>query len=209
MTKVAGGLTDLASQTRQQVARYGLFGLFGRACLKLYRRVFLNGTLIFVADQPLMLMEPDGPIVITRYTDLAEVDPEKLQQIELEESKKTLEIFRREFADNGILWIATVNGQVVAYQWTRRGRDFRRWYMPLQDEDTVIFNTVTSDNFRGRGIAPYMMSQIIAHQLPTGGRVFIDCKEWNRAAQRSIAKAGFRYLQSARRLSDLHRDGEA
>ena len=174
------------------VRRHGVAAMPRTTALLVWRRLFADEHFVFsLHAEPFQLRQVVDGLLIQRYGTLEEIPGRHFQQLMAEEGSVLLQQMNREFADGGVFWVATLEEHVVAYQWSRRGFQVERWFVPLEADDVVIFATVTFPQWRGRGIGPAMMQHIIANELAGRGRAYVDCKVWNKPAMRGIAKAGF------------------
>lgn len=172
--------------------RYGWYGLAARAVRKLVRRLFFDRNIVFVhAGEPPDL-QARVPLETTVYDTLTAVPAADLEVLQRKLDVHFVSVAQREFAQRGRLWIGRVKDEVAAYQWVRLGRHIPHWFVALEPQDAVIFNTATCPEFRGQGIAPAMMVRIIREIAAGGGRTYIDCKVWNRPAIRGVEKSGFK-----------------
>ena len=167
---------------------------------KLYRRIFCNSNYVYVCDGKPKCVTPVPELRIVSYQTEQNLPASILAQLIEAEGQSFVDIIRREFSRHGQLWLGLQDDRVAAYQWTRLGRHVQNWFVELGDRDLVIFNTATLPRFRGQGINPYIMGYIIERHVETGGRVFIDCKEWNTPAIRANEKVGFRLIGKLRPL---------
>jgi ribosomal protein S18 acetylase RimI-like enzyme len=75
------------------------------------------------------------------------------------------------------------------------------YYFPLGPDDVHFFDFYIFPSYRGRGINPYLVGQILHHVAEdNAGRAFIEAKEWNEAQLSSLRKTAFRRLGSVRTL---------
>lgn len=174
--------------------RYGWSGLATRAVRKLVRRLFFNRNIVFVHAGKPPDLRARVPLEMAVYDTLTAVPAAYLEVLQRELDVHFISVAKREFAQQGRLWIGRVNGEVAAYQWVRLGCHIPHWFVALEPQDAVIFNTATCAAFRGQGIAPAMMVQIIREIAAGGGRTYIDCKVWNRPAIRGVEKSGFKQI---------------
>jgi RimJ/RimL family protein N-acetyltransferase len=164
------------------------------AALRLWRRIFQHRNHVFVFEGP--PPQPPGPpdLHIVRIASLAEFPEELRTQYIAVHSTRTLESLQWEFDRGAVLWVGVIAGAMATSSMTRRGAHFLRWFVPLQDADMVIFRNQTLPEFRGRRLNPALMHAVMAAELPSGGRAYIDCKVHNHASIRSIEHTGFRRI---------------
>ena len=155
-----------------------------------YQKSFRNRNYIFVHQGP---FEPvKNPICeFARYKSFDEVPRDVREAIERYGGQKALETDRREMEQDSIMWVAFLGQQLTGVLFTRRGVDFQRWFVKLQDDDIVIFRVRTYPEFRGRGIAPSLMRYAMNSLLHKGNNAYIDCRVYNRPSIRCIENAGF------------------
>jgi GNAT superfamily N-acetyltransferase len=84
---------------------------------------------------------------------------------------------------------------------TLRGEQFRRWLMPLEPKDRVLFRLRTLPPFRGRGIGAYLLRSIALKETARGGRVYVDCRVFNTPSIRTIERAGFSRVATVKSLT--------
>ena len=99
-----------------------------------------------------------------------------------------------EMNDGAALWIGRIDGAIASAWMSRPGSLFRAWFVPLRAADLVLFRGTTAPEFRGRGISPAMMGEIVARALAPGGRAYVDAAVHNAPSIRAIEKAGFRRI---------------
>ena len=124
-----------------------------------------------------------------------------MNTIRARRTEKHLEIFHRELADHGVMWLAIVDGRLGGYLWSRKGKFVPKWFVPLNEEDLQFFAAVTFDEFRGRGIAPALMRYIMQQEMSGRGMAYVDCAQWNTSAARFFEKAGFTRIATMKRYS--------
>ncbi len=180
--------------------RDGLSALPRIAAVRLWRGWLRNRNWVFVCEPPPIPVVPRVPVRARRYTAADQVPVRFVNQLVSAQGPAWRENCRREFAGRGILWLALCGDDVAAFQWSRRGRDFLRWFTELAPQDIVIFGGTTRAAFRGRGIIPYLVARQIAVDVAAGGRAWCDCKVWNQPARRCIEKVGFRCIGARRPL---------
>ncbi|MCC6907842.1 MAG: GNAT family N-acetyltransferase [Phycisphaerales bacterium] len=117
--------------------------------------------------------------------------------------KSMLDLDFQEMRQNAVMWVAFSNGDPVGMLFTRQGQHFARWFVDLNPDDIVIFRMRTYPEYRGRGIAPALMTHAIWSLCANGTRAFIDCRVYNQPSIRSILKSGFRRIAT---MKPLRRD---
>ena len=98
------------------------------------------------------------------------------------------------FSKHSTFWLGTLEGVPACCAWSLRGRDLEQWYIPLQQDDLVIWSMITWVGFRGIGLACNIMQHIALAEGNDEADIYLYTKEWNFSAQRSAEKAGFQRL---------------
>lgn len=195
-------------RVRRLRGQHGWSGVLRRATMgvlaplrRLWLRLAHHRNYVFVFDPT--LPEPVRPagMVVERYDRLNEVPEEVRAALVGEYGAASLGVDEWEMDRAGVLWVALVEGQFAGASMSRRGRHFRKWFVPIQDDDIVIFRNRTSPRFRGRGICPALMRHIIAYELIGGGQAYVDCRVYNKPSIRSIEKAGFRRIATLKPIT--------
>ena len=75
-----------------------------------------------------------------------------------------------------------------------------KWYVPLQDEDFVMYEMLTFTHHRGRGIILHIAGTAMQEYGIKGGTAYVDCHVWNHSSIRAIEKLGFEQIATARPL---------
>jgi len=113
----------------------------------------------------------------------------------------TRRLMEERFAATAELWLLRWNGTIAAYGWTLRGKTIEPHYFPIEAHDTHLFDFFVFPQFRGRGINPSLIWQILVEIGDDGSRrAFIEAAAWNRAQLASLAKTPFKKLGAARKF---------
>ncbi|MCS7246448.1 MAG: GNAT family N-acetyltransferase [Thermomicrobium sp.] len=102
----------------------------------------------------------------------------------------------RRMAAGHRLYVASIDGQPVAYGWVARRRaaiGALALSFALPPSDRYLWDFYTDPRWRGRGIYPLLL-QTILHRERDGERFWIGYDAPNVASARGIAKAGFRIV---------------
>jgi GNAT superfamily N-acetyltransferase len=181
--------------------------MFGRGLRKLgqilrsaWRRIAQNKNHVFIRRRGASMQPLPAGLRIERCEQERDIPPQWLSFIRARKGESYLQVMRREFAEHGVLWLAIMDNELAAYQWSRLGKYTPRWFVPVGENDVLIFATVTMERFRGRGIGPAMMCHIIATETPICGEAYVDCAVWNHPAVRFIEKAGFQRIATLKPL---------
>ena len=90
------------------------------------------------------------------------------------------------------LWVVYLNGELAHVSWTRTGDKIRSYFFPMTPECVLISHSVTIPEFRGRGLFPVVLEEIVRMLAQKGfKRFYIDCSDWNQSSKRAIERAGF------------------
>lgn len=165
-----------------------------------YNKLFRNRNYVFIHRGPFQAPQTDF-CEFRSYATYEEIPQEILYAMELHSGAESLETDRREIEQSAVLWVAICDTQPAGVLFTRRGRDFKRWFVPLEREDIVIFRMKTFPEFRGKGIAPALMSFAMRESLNPPDCAYIDCNIFNTPSIRSIAKVGFSQIATMKPIS--------
>jgi len=181
--------------------KYGLVGAVKRFFVVVWRRLFLNKNYVFRHDGVNSeSLHPLIAVTIEKYRNWLEVPEEYRSQILEELGEDYKAICENEFLNHGLFWVILDQSNVVAVQWSRKGRYIPTWFIQLDEEDVVIFATTTFNSYRGNRIAPYVMNEIVKSETETEGLAYVDCKVWNTSARKGILRAGFVQFLKAKPL---------
>jgi ribosomal protein S18 acetylase RimI-like enzyme len=142
---------------------------------------------------------------VERLQALTELSAERLQAMtSFWNPKLANQNIRERFEKGASLWLVECEGQLAGYGWTLQGQAIAPYYFPLGPDDVHLFDFHVFPYFRGRGINPYLIGQILDGLATNGaGRAFIEAAEWNGAQLSSLRKTQFRCLGSARSFTIL------
>jgi ribosomal protein S18 acetylase RimI-like enzyme len=196
-----------ATSTPQMAPHRPLYTIPSRAIRKvrqipvnLWRKYVRNRHHVFSCSAPTaQVILPDGWVI--ERIETWEAAARFINVIRARRSEKQLEIMRRELADQGVMWLAFLDGKLGGFLWSRMGKHVPRWFVPLAENDLQFFAAVTFEEFRGRGIAPTMMRYIMQQEMNGRGTAYVDCVQWNKPAARFFEKAGFTRIATMKRYS--------
>jgi len=163
-----------------------------RVWVQVWRRLFRNRHHLVVWDDTTVIPKDPSGMSVVCYEREADLPESFLRILEQRQGQRGLDTLRSEFRNRGLLWLGVINDEPVGYLWTRRGSDFARWYVPLNDDDQVIFAMVTMPEWRGHGIAPTLMRHVVSNRPSEGSKVYGDIVVWNGASLHAAEKVGFR-----------------
>lgn len=136
----------------------------------------------------------DPPCEIARYKNFEDIPSTVKEQILDSEGKRSLDIAQFEMNHAASMWCGYVDGQLSNYMFSRFGKDFKRWFINLEDNDIVFFRVKTFPEYRGYGLYGIVARYIMHALLHNGGMAFVDCDIHNKSSIRAHSKAGFRIL---------------
>ncbi|MFQ5732210.1 MAG: GNAT family N-acetyltransferase [Planctomycetaceae bacterium] len=189
------------SRLRRRIQRYGLLPSIRRFVSRACNRTFRARLCVWVwrPGEPLA----DGPVEfpIRRYASAEQLPPAVLEELIAGDASSFESRMRQEFREGGALWVAFAGGRAAGYHWSRNGRFVENWHFELNENDVLIYSTVTFPEFAGRGIARAVMARICRDEVPAHGRALADCMVWNTPAVSFIAKTGFTKVAERKPLS--------
>lgn len=176
--------------------------IVGRAARRLhtyYRRWFCNQNYVFRHDGP-FVAQYRADCTFVRVESSSDLHESIRSQIREDGGERRLSMDCRELDEQATLWIALVDGNVASTVFTRRGAQFKRWFLPLRPEDVVVFRLRTYEAYRGRGLAPSLIRFAMHHTVTSPGCAFIDCRTYNMPSIRCIEKSGFKRIAKMRTI---------
>lgn len=173
-----------------------LWRRFGRY----YRRYFQNRNHVFVRRGPFP-PEHRSDCTFVRYERFDDLPAAMRETIINHGGQRSMETDQREMSEDAVLWAALIDSNLAGTLFTRPGRLYRHWFVPLDAEDLIIFRVRTFPEFRGRGVAPSLMRHAMAESLTESDRAYIDCRVYNKPSIRSIEKAGFQLLTTMKPIT--------
>jgi ribosomal protein S18 acetylase RimI-like enzyme len=107
---------------------------------------------------------------------------------------------KERFGLGASLWLIKSHNKLAGYGWTLQGRTVEPHYFPLGHDDLHLFDFHVFPEFRGRGMNPSLVTQILCRSAVEGvRRAFIEAAEWNQPQLSSLTKTPFRRLGVARK----------
>jgi hypothetical protein len=106
-------------------------------------------------------------------------------------------VYRQRFAEGGQALIGSNGSEIVFSAWVQRKNlciDELAWRWSIPESDAVVFDVVTMDGWRGRGIYPEALRRLGGLLAEQGvHHLWIYAEEENGASLRGIEKAQFEY----------------
>lgn len=104
------------------------------------------------------------------------------------------------FAAGAELWLLRENEIIAACGWTLKEKTMEPHYFPLQSGDVHLFDFFVFPEFRGRGLNPALVWQILAAMSHEGlKRALIEAAAWNKPQLASLKKTPFQKFGTARK----------
>ncbi|MCH8806568.1 MAG: GNAT family N-acetyltransferase [Planctomycetes bacterium] len=195
------------ARLRSVRARNGWLGVARRVMVKAagpllagWRRIVQHRNHVFMQEGPAQTGSAPPNLTVVRCDRLEDLAPELLATMRSRFSPSSLEVDRWELGHGAVLWVGLIDGRLAGVSMSRRGDQFKCWFVPLRRHDVVIFRNRTLPDFRGRGLCPALMQHVMFHELAGDGRAYVDCRVYNKPSIRSIEKAGFRRIATMKPL---------
>jgi ribosomal protein S18 acetylase RimI-like enzyme len=189
--------------------RNGFAATARRFSLAAKRAMFSNGMVLFYCDpSDELFTAADLPncLEVERKRCAEELSSQDLQAMtDFWNPKLACRHMKERFDRGSMLWLAKSEGRLAGYGWTLRGQTMEPHYFPLAQNDIHFFDFQVFPQYRGRGINPFLVSQILQSFATEDGmgRAFIEAAEWNQAQLSSLRKTSFRHLGYGRKIQVL------
>ena len=172
-----------------------------RRLVDAFNRLCRHRNNVYLFD-PSLSVPPNPPGVRFERYDQAALVPEHVRQTICQaEGSASFDVDILEIQDNAVYWAAYLDDRVAGTMLSRSAVHFRRWFVPLESQDMVLFRARTLPAFRGRGVYPALMRHMIAQDLRPEGHAYVDCRVYNTPSARGIERAGFRKIATMKPLS--------
>ncbi len=177
---------------------------------RVWRRVAQYRNIVFSRGRDGRRVTPTADMRIERWDDWSAFPQAQRDALAATFGARAVAVDESEVRRGAVLWLGWIGAEICGATMSRRGRFFRKWFVPLEPADIVIFRNRTAERFRGRGVCPTLMQHVIATELEAeSGRAFVDCRVYNHASIRSIEKIGFERIAVCRPLRRGEALGEA
>jgi hypothetical protein len=90
------------------------------------------------------------------------------------------------------------DGRIGSLMWSKTGNNIKRWLVPVERNDVVMFSGFTPAAMRGRRYQPRIIQYVIDSGRSSHGRFFADCHVFNGPSRKSLLKNGFEIIGTAR-----------
>ena len=195
------------ARLRSLPGRYGWLGIARRvsaksagALLAGWRRIAQHRNHVFRHNPSMPRLAAPTGMVVQCFTGPAEIPQRTRDEMARHFGEREVELQRWEMERKAVLWVATVNDRLAGVSMSRLGRYYARWFVPLRARDVVIYRNSTLPAFRGQGVCPAIMHEIVSRQVVADSRAYVDCKIYNKSSIRSIEKAGFQRVATLKPL---------
>jgi ribosomal protein S18 acetylase RimI-like enzyme len=154
-----------------------------------------------------MLETASSGLEAERKLSQQELDPSDLERIvNFWNPKAVRRNMRNRFQMGASLWLARSAGKLAGFGWSLTGVTVEPHYFPVGPNDVHLFDFLVFPEFRGRGINPYLVGQILKTMASEGrSRAYIEAAEWNHSQLTSLSKTGFQWMGNARKITVLGR----
>jgi ribosomal protein S18 acetylase RimI-like enzyme len=200
------------SRFADYLRRNGLLATLRRASLAVRRSLLSSRSVLFYCDLSGQISPAEGLpsfleglpsfLKVERKTNPADIDPRDLQEMtSFWNPKLAHRNIAERFEQAASLWLIKSHDKLAGYGWTLQGRTIEPHYFPLGPDDVHLFDFYVFPQYRGRGINPLLVNQILLSLVADcQNRAFIEAAEWNQAQLSSLAKTSFRRLGWASKL---------
>jgi ribosomal protein S18 acetylase RimI-like enzyme len=201
-------ISNSISRLADYYRRHGLAATLRRAGQAAKRTVFASRMVVFYCDldeRSLPQEDASGAFKVKRICAPAELGEQHREHIlSFWNPKLAARNIRERFERGASLWLVLCEGRLAGFGWTLQGQTIAPYYFPLGPDDVHLFDFHVFPHYRGRGINPYLIGQILDGLATNGaGRAFIEAAEWNDAQLSSLRKTRFRCLGSVRSFTIL------
>jgi len=166
---------------------------------RVYRPLFCQQNYIFRHEGPFPA-ETRTDCAFRRYDAIENIPQETIDDMQTNGVPGRLKMDRAELQEHASLWIAMIDGHAACTVFTREGKHFTNWFLPIQAEDVIVFRLWTHPDYRGRGLAPSLMRHAMHEIMQPGGHAYIDCRTYNKPSIRCIEKSGFKCVAKKRTI---------
>jgi ribosomal protein S18 acetylase RimI-like enzyme len=204
------GVASSISRFTAYLKRHGFGATIRRAGAALKQSLFASRTVLFYCDLAKQTKDPasiPSPLRVERLTSLAELGPKDLHEMtSFWDEKQANRNIRERFGRGASLWLLRSEENLAGFGWTLQGSTVEPHYFPLTQDDVHLFDFHVFPEYRGHGLNPLLVSQILGRlAAECGGRAFIEAGEWNEAQLASLRKTAFRRIGSATKSTVFRR----
>jgi GNAT superfamily N-acetyltransferase len=192
------------ARLRYGMRKHGFRGLCLQVAERAYKAVFRDAEILFAVDAldiSRREITSSGQIAVERFDRLDQISPDQMEKLAKQKGGIELLVAELEsfFTRGGVFWLIRCDGEPAGYHWSVRAGLHNFCFFPMTERDAVLMSSEIFPEFRGRGLNPAMIQHVLQELTNEGiTRMYISCKIWNHANQRSIPKTSFRKIGTAR-----------
>lgn len=193
-------MPSLIARLRNYQRTHGVPATLRRGALALRLAATPGRMVLFACELPVP-GSPPATGALERKKTLESVSAVELARLVFHWNPDTIRrLMTERFAANAELWLLREQGKIAAYGWTLKEKTMESHYYPLQPGDVHLFDFFVFPEFRGRGLNPALVGQILGAMGRDGmKRALIEAASWNTAQLASLKKTTFRQLGVARK----------
>jgi GNAT superfamily N-acetyltransferase len=187
----------------QYYRQHGFADTARRIGTALRRLSYAGKNVVFVCELPVEKNPTnlsDG--VLERKSNLNQLTAADMERIvSPADSDASRQRMSERFEARAELWLVRCSGVVAVFGWTIAGKTMEPHFVQLTAKDVHLFDFFVFPEFRGRGLNPALVEQIL-HALSRENlrRAFIEAAAWNAPQLASLKKTSFRRLGAARQF---------
>jgi hypothetical protein len=185
--------------------KHGLIRTFRRIWEYLYKIIFKSQEILFYADMnkltDTVLDLPYNITIELRSAYDEAVQPDMQRMVDYWNEEQSIDLVKERFRKGAILWMVKVAGIIAGFLWSIRGKMVSPYHLPLTPNDAVIFDVVTFEEFRGRGLYPMFLDFVFGKLKAEGvSRVYGHSFIWNKSSIKGLNKSYYRQLSKTRKF---------
>jgi GNAT superfamily N-acetyltransferase len=141
-------------------------------------------------------------IVIERYNTYDEaVRPAMKRIVDYWGREGMTQKVKDRYAKGAILWVVKWQGEIAGFVWSISGKMLAPWYLPTTLHDGYIFDAVTFEEYRGRGLYPLLMNFVLGKLKSEGiSRMVGELYSTNSASLRGLKKTYYHSFGLAKKF---------
>lgn len=184
----------------------GFFKTIQKSAVKFYRIIIPVKTIIYYLDFVKLNTNefnlPEG-YELVRINDINQISDIHMQKIQNYIGNKYLinQLKSRLNLKGTILWFYIINKELVGFVWTIQGNYVAPYYIPILENDVVLFDVDVFPEYRGKGINPiftnYILKKLKEIEIV---RAFVTVAIWNKSSIRTLEKTDFKKFAVVRKL---------
>jgi ribosomal protein S18 acetylase RimI-like enzyme len=182
---------------------HGTTATLRRILAALHRMGYAGKNVLFVCELPVSQNQnPFSLGVLERKSSLSALTAEDVERIvSPADSSGSRQRMNERFSAQAELWLIRCQGVIAAFGWTIQGKTMEPHFVRMEPRDVHLFDFFVFPEFRGRGLNPSLVSQILqAISRENLSKAFIEAAAWNKPQLSSLKKTPFRRLGEARKF---------